>query len=42
MVNLLSILAAGTKTLLMASEELGTDMETTTDVLTMAPCLMAS
>lgn len=34
MVNLLSILAAGTKTLLMASEELGTDMETTTDVLT--------
>lgn len=34
MVNLLSILAAGTKTLLMAAEELGADMETTTDVLT--------
>lgn len=34
MVNLLSILAAGTKTLLMAAEELGTDMETTTEVLT--------
>lgn len=34
MVNLLSILAAGTKTLLMAAEELGADMETTTEVLT--------
>lgn len=34
MVNLLSILAAGTKTLLMAAEELGADMEATTDVLT--------
>ena len=34
MVNLLSILAAGTKTLLMAAEELGTDMEATTEVLT--------
>ena len=34
MVNLLNIIAAGTKTLLMAAEELGTDMETTTEVLT--------
>ena len=34
MVNLLSILAAGTKTLLMAAEELGADMEATTEVLT--------
>lgn len=34
MVNLLSILAAGTKTLLMAAEELGAEMETTTEVLT--------
>ena len=32
--NLLNILAAGTKTLLMAAEELGAEMETTTDVLT--------
>ena len=34
MVNLLNIVAAGTKTLLMAAEELGADMETTTEVLT--------
>lgn len=34
MVNLLNILAAGTKTLLMAAEELGADMEATTEVLT--------
>lgn len=34
MVNLLNIIAAGTKTLLMAAEELGADMETTTEVLT--------
>ena len=34
MVNLLNILAAGTKTLLMAAEELGADMDTTTEVLT--------
>lgn len=32
--NLLNILAAGTKTLLMAAEELGAEMETTTEVLT--------
>lgn len=32
--NLLNILAAGTKTLLMAAEELGTDFEATTEVLT--------
>ena len=32
--SLLNILAAGTKTLLMAAEELGAEMETTTDVLT--------
>ena len=34
MLNLLNIVAAGTKTLLMAAEELGADMETTTEVLT--------
>ena len=34
MVNLLNILAAGTKTLLMAAEELGADMDATTEVLT--------
>ena len=34
MVNLLNIVAAGTKTLLMAAEELGADMEATTEVLT--------
>ena len=33
MVNLLNILAAGTKTLLMAAEELGADMDATTEVL---------
>ena len=32
--NLLNVLAAGTKTLLMAAEELGTDFEATTEVLT--------
>lgn len=32
--NLLNILAAGTKTLLMAAEELGSDFEATTEVLT--------
>ena len=32
--NILNIFAAGTKTLLMAAEELGADMETTTEVLT--------
>ena len=34
MMNLLSIVAAGTKTLLMAAEELGADVEATTEVLT--------
>ena len=34
MLNLLNIVAAGTKTLLMAAEELGADMEATTEVLT--------
>ena len=32
--NLLSLIAGGAKTLLMAAEELGTDMEATTEVLT--------